>query len=303
MKKVLFISLIFLTGALFAQHSPQYNQYMFNGLAINPAYAGVRECLSITAIHSNQWMGFEGAPTTNNLTAHTPFKKNSAVGINLFTDKFGVQTQSGVSAAYAYHLKVSAKSKLSFGMSAGIGFFNNRDEDVVLVNEDKVFKNNFQTFSFPNFGTGLFYYRDKFYAGLSVPNLFNSEYSNLVEKGVFILNYQTMAIIQTAGGVVKLTDNVKWKPSYLIKVLPTISSSVDLNSLFYFGENLNLGMSYRLQKAFVVIAGFTIKKKLDIGYSMAYPLNDIALYSFGTHELMLRYEFRDVVSSVNPRLY
>ncbi len=303
MKRLIFISILMLTGEVVGQQSPQYNQYMFNGLAINPAYAGVRECLSITGIHSNQWAGFDGAPTTNNITAHTPFKKHSGVGINFFTDKIGVQTQSGLNGVYAYHLKLSTKSKLSFGISGGMSVFTNQDQDVVLVDNDKAFSNNSQTYSFPNFGTGLFYYRENFYTGLSIPNLFSSEYSNISQGRYFDINPGAINIMQTAGGIVKLSDNVKWKPSYLIKVIPNGASSIDLNSLLYFNNKLNVGASYRHQKALVAILGCTIKKKLDIGYSFAFPLTDIAMYSFGTHEIMLRYELRETVSSINPRLY
>ena len=303
MRILTFISLVLLSFQTQAQFSQQYNQYMFNGMVINPAYTGIRECLSVTGIHSNQWVGFDGAPTTNSLTAHTPFRKKGGLGLNFFTDKLGVQSQSGIYGSYAYHLKINAKSKLSFGMNAGVSFFEIRDKEIVIIDDDPVFMDQKQTRSFPNIGAGLFYYRDAFYAGLSTPTLFSSEYSNIANNKIFHLNPNALVIMQTSGGIIDIGDNVKWKPSYLVKFIPKVTTAFDLNSNFYYKERVNLGMSYRIKRAFVVMAGVNIKDKLDIGYSYSYPLTDISNYSSGTHEIMLRYEFKEVVSSVNPRLY
>ncbi len=303
MRYVLILIGFFSMNGLFAQYSQQYSQYMFNGMAINPAYAGVRECLSITGIHSSQWVGFEGAPRTQSISAHTPFRKNGGIGLSFFNDRIGVQSQTGIFAAYAYHLKLNKKSKLSFGVDGGVSLFQIREDDVITIDNDAAFSQNYQTYSFPNIGAGLFYYRENFYAGLSVPTLFSSEYSNLKAQKYFNIQPRAMVIMQTTGAVIELTDDVDWKPSYLVKYIPSVSSDLDLNSNFYYKRMFNLGVSYRVKKALVVLAGCTIKNKFDIGYSYGYPLNDIANYSSGTHEIMLRYEFREVVSTVNPRLY
>lgn len=303
MRYLLILSMFFVAFCSSAQYSRQYSQYMFNGLTINPAYAGVRECLSITGIHSSQWVGFDGAPTTQSVTAHTPFRKNSGLGLNFFHDKIGVQNQTALNATYAYHLKLNKKSKLSFGVNAGLSYFQVRENNVVTIDDDNAFQDSYQTYSFPNIGAGLFYYRENFYAGLSVPALFSSEYSNVSQNKYFNLNSNSLVIMQTTGAVLELSDNVKWKPSYLVKYIPAISTDLDLNSNFYYKDAVNLGVSYRVNKAIVAMAGCTIKNKFDIGYSFGYPLSDLANFSSGTHEIMLRYEFKEVVSSVNPRLY
>lgn len=304
MRYLISICILFFVSLATAQYTQQYNQYMFNGLAINPAYAGVRECLSITGIHSNQWVGFDGAPSTENLTAHTPFRKNVGLGLNVFNDRIATQNQTGASVSYAYHLKLNTKSKLSFGVSAGVSVFQVRDNGVITVEQnDKAFANQFQTYSFPRIGTGLFYYRERFYAGLSVPTLFSSEYSKVADSRFFNLNSNAMVIMQTSGAVIGLTDEIQWKPSYLVKFIPSISSDVDLNSNFYFKEKFNLGLSYRVKKSLIGMVGCTIKNNFDIGYSYGFPLSSLANYNSGTHEVMLRYEFRKVVSTINPRLY
>ncbi len=297
------ILFLFVVWSSHAQFSPQYSQYMFNGFAINPAYAGVRECLSITGIHSSQWVGFEGAPMSDNISAHTPFRKNSGVGLSLFNDKVAQQNQTGFYGSYAYHLRTGENSKLSFGVNAGVSIFTIHDADIVTIKNDAVFQSNGQTFSFPNVGAGLFFYKENFYAGLSIPTLFSSEYSAIRGNELFSFKTNTMVIMQTTGAVIRLTDKVKWKPSYLVKVIPSVSAAIDLNSNVYFRDRFNLGVSYRIKNAFVGLVGCTVKNKFDIGYSFSYPLTNLANYTSGTHEIMLRFEFRQTIPTVNPRLY
>lgn len=303
MRYLLILVVLGFGSVVYGQYSQQYSQYMFNGLTINPAYAGVRECLSVTGIHSSQWVGFEGAPSTQSVTAHTPFRKNSGLGLSVFHDKIAIQNQTGITATYAYHLKLNKTSKLSFGVNAGASIFQVRDNKVVTIENDVVFSEQYQTYSFPKIGAGLFYYKEKFYAGLSVPSLFSSEYSNMREKKFFSLKSTTMVIMQTMGAIVKLNQNVDWKPSYLIKVIPGISTDFDLNSNFYFKKKVNFGASYRVNKTLVAMVGCTLKDKFDIGYSYGYPLSSLATYNSGSHEIMLRYEFKEIISTVNPRLY
>jgi type IX secretion system PorP/SprF family membrane protein len=286
-----------------AQYTQQFSQYMFNGLIINPAYAGVRECLSIVGVHSSQWVGFEGAPMSDNITAHTPFGKHSGAGLTLFNDRIAQQNQTGIYGSYAYHLRTGENSKLSFGVSGGVSIFSIQDADVVTVENDAVFQKNGQVFSFPNMGAGLFFYRENFYTGLSIPTLFSSEYSAIRENELFSVRTNNMVIMQTSGAIIPLGDHIRWKPSYLVKLIPSLSSAIDLNSNFYFKEAFTIGASYRVKNALVALIGCTIKKKFDLGYSFSYPLSDLANYSSGTHEIMLRYELREIISSVNPRLY
>lgn len=303
MRNYIFIGFFLLNGWAFGQFSQQYNQYMFNGLSINPAYAGVRECLSLTGVHSSQWVGFEGAPMSDNFTIHAPFRKRSGIGLNIFNDRIAQQNQTGIYGSYAYHLRTGEESKLSFGVSAGMSIFQIRDADVITIKPDNSFDQNNQTFSFPNIGAGLFFYKENFYAGLSAPTLFSSEYSLVRNDEIFSLRSNALVIFQTMGGVIRLHENVRWKPSYLIKYIPSVTQALDLNSNFYYKEKFNFGVSYRVKKSLVAMVGFTLKNKFDFGYSFGYPLSNLANYSSGTHEVMLRYELKETISTVNPRLY
>src|ERR1700748_1446919 len=103
MKKAILI-MILLLNVLFvkAQQDNLYSQYMFNGLLINPAYAGSNEVLSATALNRNQWVGFDGAPRTNTFSLHTPLKnKKINLGITFINDRYGITTQNKINAVYA----------------------------------------------------------------------------------------------------------------------------------------------------------------------------------------------------------
>ncbi len=107
MKKLVSIFFLLISWSAISQFNPQYNSFMFNGLAINPAYTGTRECLSVVGLHSSQWVGFTGAPTTDYLALHTPINDEHALGLTVFNDRLGVQNQTGIYPSYAYHLKLS----------------------------------------------------------------------------------------------------------------------------------------------------------------------------------------------------
>jgi len=276
---------------------------MFNGLSINPAYTGMRECLSVLGLHSSQWVGFDGAPTSDYLTLHTPLNNKHAIGLNLFNDRLGVQNQTGIFPSYAYHLKIAKKQKLSFGVSAGVNFFTVQNSHVSTLTEDKVFAENKKTSSLPNIGAGLYYSSSRFYAGFSIPTLFSSEFSNVAAYSAFHMNPKGINLIFTSGGIVKLKNNLVWKPSILIKAITAGIFQMDLNSNVYFNEKLNIGASYRIKDAIVGMLGYRFTEQFDVAYSYAFPLSTIVRASSGSHEILLRFELRKKVETFNPRYF
>ena len=303
MKGLIYILFILISFNGLCQFNAQYNSYMFNGLAINPAYSGSRECLSILGLHTSQWVGFEGAPQTDFVSLHSPLGKNHAMGLNLFNDRLGVQNHTGIYPSYAYHLKVGKTQRLSFGVSAGMSIFQVRNSEVETVNQDNAFASNTQTISTPNIGSGLYYYSKRFYTGLSAPLLFSNEAQQNGELKAFDFNPKRVVFMLTSGLLVNFSKNVVWKPSYLIKAIPNGIYQLDLNTNFYLYKKLNIGASYRIDDAVVGIAGFQLNENFDVAYSYAYPLSAISRFSSGSHELMVRFEFKRKVETVNPRYF
>ena len=160
---------------MYAQQDAQYTQYMFNTLAVNPAYAGSRGVYSINALHRSQWVGMDGAPTTQTVNFNTPVSERVGVGLSIVNDEIGNGTNQDTyfDGVFSYTIPTSDEGKLSFGLKAGGHFlsvdFNNlrnyQAQGSVLAppNIDRKFS--------PNFGAGVYYHTDSFYAGLSDPNL------------------------------------------------------------------------------------------------------------------------------------
>jgi len=162
-----------------AQQAPMYTHYMYNTLSVNPAYAGSRDALTITGLYRSQWVDFKGAPVTQTLTMHTPLiNEHIGVGLSFLNDKIGPTNNTSIIGNFAYIMKLTKKSKLALGLSGGVNLFR-ADLSPLLLDEqnDAVFQNNISNHITPNFGFGAYYYRERFYVGLSAPNLLENNYS------------------------------------------------------------------------------------------------------------------------------
>ncbi len=132
-KRVLLLLLLTLVGSkeASAQQDKMYSQYMFNMLALNPAYAGSREVLSATGMYRNQWVNVEGAPKTMTLTLDTPLKNEKVgVGVQVYNDKIGIYQETGAFASYAFRIKVGDNSTLALGLQGGAVSFQANYTDV-----------------------------------------------------------------------------------------------------------------------------------------------------------------------------
>jgi len=304
MKRLMYISFLFIALPSVAQFSPQYNSYMLNGLVINPAFTGTRECLSIVGVHSSQWVGFDGAPRSDFFSVHAPANNNHAVGLSIMNDNIGVQNQTGIFPSYAYHLKLSNTQKLSFGVNLGVNFFNIRNTEVKTNVADLAFQQNVKLRSLPNIGAGLYYYTKSFYSGLSSPALFTNELSAAsVQEDLFKMNVKRTVFMLTSGGNINITRDLVWKPSFLFKAMLSNIFQLDLNCNIDYKDKLKAGLSYRHKDAIVGFIGFRFNPKFDLAYSYSYPLSNIVRVSSGSHEIVIRFELRKKVATFNPRYF
>lgn len=172
--------------AVFAQQDAMFTHYMFNTLSVNPAYAGSRDALTITGLHRSQWVGFDGAPTTQTLTLHSPiYNEHLGVGLSVVNDKIGPVNTTAFYGDFAYKLKVSEKAKLAFGLSAGLNIRQSGLTDVALDESvDQSFAADEESALLPNFGFGMYYSTDKFYVGVSVPKLLKNNLKPMPQKVV-----------------------------------------------------------------------------------------------------------------------
>jgi type IX secretion system PorP/SprF family membrane protein len=278
-----------------AQQNPMYTHYMYNTLSINPAYAGSREALSITALHRSQWVGFKGAPMTQTLTLHTPIaNKHIGVGLTAMNDKIGPINNTGISGSFAYIMQVSKRSKLALGLSGGVNILQADLNSLALENQnDASFLNNTKNRVTPNFGVGAYYSRERFYAGVSVPDLVESSYSSMSNvNGVALVGKSQRHYFFIAGAVFNLTENLALKPTTLVKATVGAPLQVDVTASFIIHKRFLLGAMYRTGDAFGALVGFDLSEQFHVGYSYdwSYGLRT-AKYNSGSHEIMLRYDF------------
>lgn len=270
---------------------------MFNGLAINPAYAGSHEMLSITALGRTQSVGLEGSPTIQTLSAHTPIIKSKiGVGIQLFHESLGVTDQSGIYASYSYRIKYKELT-ISFGLQSGVNFYKSEFSTLRISNPgDPVFVNDIRSVT-PNFGSGVFVSNKKLYAGLSFPQM-------LSVGNIENLLIEERPMIFYGGYVFELNSVLKLKPSTLVKLVNGKAVEWNINANLLIKELLWVGVSFRPVNSLVFLLDFQLTDQLAFGYSYDATLGQLRTIESGSHEIMLNYRFRfSNHGAISPRYF
>ena len=277
-----------------AQFEPQFTQYMFNEMFINPAYAGSREQISATMVYRNQWVGLDGAPKTQTASIHGPLmNKKLGLGLTIMNESIGVTHQFAVYGNYAYRMQVGSNGAFAMGLQAG---FINHQENLseVITNEenDNEFLFNTPRVILPNAGFGMYYNTDRFYAGLSIPRMFKNKVagdgSDDVINKVELKNWHYYF---SSGYVFPVSESVKLKPAVIIKAVSGAPLIADVTLSALLKDVFWLGFSYRTEDSFAGLAAFQITPQLRIGYSYDYTTTELNNYSNGTHEINIGYDF------------
>jgi type IX secretion system PorP/SprF family membrane protein len=292
-----------LTGVVsYAQQDAQFTQYMYNTININPAYAGSRGVLSIFGMHRTQWVGLEGAPTTNAFSVNSPINNsNIGVGVSFVGDKIGPTNENTISADVSYTVPTSETMKLSFGVKATANLFNldrgklhpqdPADDHLQEIDNDFT----------PNFGAGVYLHSDKFYAGISVPNfLSTTRYSD----NDYSINEEKINFYFITGYVFDLSPSVKFKPALLTKLVEGAPLQVDVSGNFMIYDKFVIGAAYRWSAAVSAMVGFQISDGLYLGYAYDHETTELKNYNSGSHEIFLRFElFRNYDRITTPRFF
>ena len=294
MKKTI---VLFVLGLLFytdsnAQQDPQYTQYMYNMNVVNPAYAGSRGTLSLGLLGRTQWTSIDGAPKTFTFDAHAPLGKKVGMGISVIADEIGPAKEQNIYADFSYTLTISEKGKLAFGLKGGVTLLDVNLLGVVLPQTnssgDDLFNENIND-AFPNFGAGAYYYTDKFYLGLSAPNILKSTHldkDNINTKAAEEVHY-----FLTSGYVFDLSSTLKFKPSVMLKGVTGAPISIDVNANFLLYDRFELGASYRVGDAISALFNFGVTPDFRIGYAYDYTISDYSnSVTGGSHEIILLYD-------------
>jgi type IX secretion system PorP/SprF family membrane protein len=295
-KKIIYLGAVGLTGlSANAQQLPMFTHYMNNTLSINPAYAGSRNAFTITGLHRSQWVGFKGAPTTQTLTMHTPLKnEHIGLGLTVSNDRLGIMNTSSINGAFSYTIKLTTKAKLAFGLSAGVNMFQADFKSLELDKQnDPVFANNLDNKINPDVGFGLYYSRARMYAGVSIPNLIQSNITeSTLANGNTLVGKEQRHFFFIAGTYIPISENLAFKPTTLVKISNGVPSQADFTATFVMLKRFHLGAMVRTDDAVGGLAGFDITELLHIGYSYDWSLGlSTSKYNQGSHEIILRYDF------------
>jgi type IX secretion system PorP/SprF family membrane protein len=298
-KAIIFVTLCIIGFVANAQQQAMFSQYMYNGLAINPAYAGSQESLSMTALMRQQWVGMDGAPSTQTISGHMPIEaKRIGIGLMVLHDRIAITDQTGVYGSYAYKIPMQ-KGQLALGIQGGFTHYNSTFSEISLI--DQTFATADISEFYPNFGFGAYYTTDKFYAGFSIPqfvqsklNKGNEDITGIIRRHYFI----------HSGYVFDLNQDFKFKPNILVKMVDGASVELDLNVNMYYKNLVGLGLSYRTMDAVVVLLHVQITDKLQFGYAYDITTSSVKKVSYGSHELFLNYRISLSNSKIiTPRFF
>jgi len=286
MKRILILVLAFLSvGIVSAQQVPQFSQNMFNKLANNPGFAGSRGVIATSVLHRSQWMGVEGAPSTQNFSvdAEIPFL-NGGVGLNIVKDEIAQFSNLGLQASYAFRIKLGI-GQLGLGMSVGMyqsgvngADFNPAQSGdnaipMAMVDGSKL-----------DLGAGAYFNTQDVYIGISSAHLSQPvvEWSDgkqyALKRHYFLI----------AGYYYELNPVLSLNPSIYLKNAPGVSQ-LDVNANLIYNNKMWGGVSYRLDEGLILLAGMNITDdfRFGIGYdvTMVNPLGN-------SFEVMLGYNFK-----------
>lgn len=282
---------------------------MYNMNVVNPAYAGSKESISGGLLYRQQWVGLPGAPKTATLSIHSPVGKNVGLGLSVISDKIGPIEENNVYGDFSYTLNLGGEHRLALGLKAGatihkVGLLSDIGNGFVRQPGDISFSENTNS-TFFNLGTGLFYYTQKYYVAFSLPNMLKNNYLDVSQNGNQIqFGSDALHYFLTGGYVFQLSENLKFKPSTMIKSAFNSPVSFDLSSNFLFSERLEAGLTYRLDDSFGAMINFAITPSIKVGYAYDRVVSDINFTAPASHEFMLLFDLNMAKKvSISPRFF
>lgn len=301
--KIVSVVVLLMSTQIQAQQDAQFTQYMYNTVVINPAYAGSRNVLSINGVHRAQWVGLVGAPRTQTLSINSPMGERLGMGLTVVRDELGPSSETYANFDISYTLPVSENgTNFAFGVKGGFYSLNVDFNKLLIYNptDAAIQQNNINKTS-PVIGVGGYLYAEKWYVGISTPNLLKTDHytNSSVSKAS-----EEMHIYGIAGYVFDLNPELKFKPATLIKMVKGAPLSLDISANFLIRDKITLGTSYRLDAAISALAGIQISENMMFGYAYDFDTTDIRGYQSGSHEFFLRYEFISrIKGKVSPRFF
>ncbi len=302
MKKIKLATLLVIAcfGGLKAQQLPIYSQYMLNNFSLNPAIAGTDGYWNVKSDNRFQWMGITDAPRTYMLTFDGPITtQHIGIGAYVFTDITGPTRRTGFTSAYSYHLKLTDNLKLSLGISAGILQFSVDGQAITLIQQnDQALVNQFESAIVPDFAAGAYLYNDKFYVGISAPQIVpvTAKLNNFAGADDEMVTH----FYATAGYKFDLGHEFELDPCFVANYVNPVPPQFDLGARLIYTKKFWIGAGYRTMDAAYALVGYTYQDAITFGFSYDYSVTDIQKYSSGTTEIFIGIKFNKHKSPDHP---
>ncbi len=303
------IVLGFCSASFYGQQDAQYTHYMYNTLSVNPGYAGSRKVFSFVGLYRAQWVGLDGSPRTLTGSAHTRIGEKIGVGLNITNDQIFITKETYFDAFFSYTFNISEQGELALGLKGGahlLDIDSNRLNKGAFNPSDPVAEFSIDNKFSPQVGLGLYYYTQKYYLGLSVPNILQTKHFDEASANTqsFSTAKERINYYLISGYVFDINQNTKFKPAGLLKVVEGSPLQVDISANFLLYNKLTLGAAYRWSAAFSGLVGFQIHKQLMIGFAYDRETTKIQEFNSGSFEFFLRYELiKPMRRLLSPRFF
>jgi len=291
MKKYIFL-LLMIPMMASAQQDPQFTHYMYNTIYVNPAYAGSRDALTVGLLHRNQWIGLDGAPTSQTFYLHTPLRNKSLnVGFSAVNDRIGPITQTMFYGDFAYRFNLTENIRWSFGLKGGVKLFQPRITNLNTTQPDdpNIAGNGLENSVLPNIGFGTYLNSDKWYVGIGIPKMIESNIPTVDGDAREVTDKRHYFFI--GGLILPVSNSIKLKPTTQFKVVENAPSSLDITLEALFNDRFSVGVAHRLQDSFSVLAGFNVNEQFLAGVSWDFTTSELNQVNNGSLEFMLMYDF------------
>jgi type IX secretion system PorP/SprF family membrane protein len=288
----------------YGQQDAQYTQYMYNTVSVNPGYAGSRGHISMAALHRSQWVGLDGAPTTQTFNVHSPIGyRGVGLGFSIVNDEIGPTSETNFDVDFSYTVWTSTEGRLSFGLKASANLLDIRFSELNQYTTDPTLQQDIDNRLSPNIGAGVYYHTNEFYVGLSVPRFL--ETTHFQESNLSTAKEQ-MNLYLITGYVWNLNEFLKFKPTLLTKIVQGAPLQLDISANFMLDDKFILGAAYRWDAAFSGMAGFNVSNKFLIGIAYDKETTELgnAAFNDGSFEVIFRYDFISTKDNLkSPRFF
>lgn len=287
MRKIMHITVsVLLSVSLKAQNQFNLSQYMLYHAFVNPAAIGAYEQFNGAVYHRSQWVGFNGAPTSQGFNANLPFKSaKHTIGLAYLHDQIGANNNNEISLGYAFKARLTPKTSLLLGLMATANILKSNYTTLALNDAvDPSFNSN-TTAVLPNFKYGMYLQNERYYVGIAIPNLMENKISG--GKGEVSFNADNLHYYLQAGYLFRLGERSDLGLSTLVKQVSGSPLQADLNLQYIFNKKFGIGASYRTSNDLVGLVNFRVTPMFKLAYSYDYTLSALRRYNSGSHEIML----------------